>query len=43
MSQREKYQDVSLSVFSRIWTEYGEVPYLPVFSADVGKHGLEKL
>ena len=30
------------SVFSRIWTEYGEILYLSVFSPNAGKYGPEK-
>ena len=29
-------------VLSRIWTEYGEIPYLSVFTPNAGKYGPEE-
>ena len=45
MTLRKKcpYLEFFWSVFSRIWAEYGDTPYLFVFSSNVGKYGLEKL
>ena len=44
-SLREKcpYSEFFWSVFARIQTEHGEIPYLSIFNPNVGKYGPEKL
>ena len=41
LSKKCPYSELFWSVFSRIWTEYGEIPYLFIFSPNAEKHGQE--
>ena len=42
MRKKCQYSELFWSVFSLIWTKYGEIsPYLSVFSPNAGKYGPE--
>ena len=43
LRQKCPYSGFSCFVFARIWAEYGDTPYLSVFSPNARKYGPEKL